>query len=118
MGLAVWGGRLVALEPTPNGNCVEVAGALPVPRGKQGRQWIAVALRGNWALALDASGAVFELDVAAGSWSGPWQLKGGLDWRGICIPPSGKAWLSLGASAAGPELWHFERPASQPLFMQ
>ena len=48
--------------------------------------------------------ALYHFAVAEGVWTGPWQLRNSLDWRGICALSRGWAAIAIENGRVG--LWH------------
>ena len=91
-GLAIRDGKIMAMEGAPSGR-LEMVGRLRVP---EGHHWVGITLRDGHAMALDDKGALFELDVPSGNWSGPKAMHGILFW---CVLSDG--WLAVGQANGG-----------------
>lgn len=84
-----------------------------------GQRLLDVSLLGDMGWVLDSNGAVLELDVSTGHWTGGlWRLQPEYQWLGICALTGGggraEGLLALGRPAVRPpapgtaaELWHF-----------
>lgn len=99
-GLAIRDGKIMAMEGAPSGR-LEMVGRLRVP---EGHHWVGITLRDGHAMALDDKGALFELDVPSGNWSGPKAMHGNLFWRDICALSDG--WLAVGQANGGEAQLH------------